>query len=291
MPTIVTHSGAFHADDIFAVAALLLIHPEATVIRSRDPDLISRADIAVDVGHAYAPDRMRFDHHQQGGAGSRQNAIPYASFGLVWKEFGNRLCGSEKVAQVIDDKLVAPIDALDNGVELSEPLFPKIREYTISNFFRSYISYRDKTEEALHEKFMILVGISKDLLSREIEKTAEKLVFMEDVDHAYQSAADKRLIILEKELPWAEFLSEKPEPIYVVSPRKDGNWGVNAVRNDPRGFENRKSLPHEWGGKEGDELARLTGVSDAVFCHRGLFLASARSKEGALQLAEIALNS
>jgi len=36
-------------------------------------------------------------------------------------------------------------------------------------------------------------------------------------------------------------------------------------------------------------LAKVTGVPDATFCHNGRFLAVAKSKEGALKLAEIAL--
>ena len=40
----------------------------------------------------------------------------------------------------------------------------------------------------------------------------------------------------------------------------------------------------------GDEtLQKVTGVEDAVFCHKGLFLAVAKSKEGAIKLAELAL--
>jgi uncharacterized UPF0160 family protein len=38
-----------------------------------------------------------------------------------------------------------------------------------------------------------------------------------------------------------------------------------------------------------EELQKISGVSDATFCHRGLFLAGAKSKEGAIKLAEIAL--
>ena len=40
------------------------------------------ADIVIDVGGQYDPDAGRFDHHQRGGAGERENGIPYSSFGL-----------------------------------------------------------------------------------------------------------------------------------------------------------------------------------------------------------------
>ena len=74
----------------------------------------------------------------------------------------------------------------------------------------------------------------------------------------------------------------------VVYP-KDNTWCVGAVATKPFDFKNRKDLPREWGGKMGDEMKKISGVRDAIFCHKGLFLAVARSKEGALTLAQKAL--
>ena len=48
--TIATHNGSFHADDVFGVAVLRLLHPGATLLRTRDAALIAAADYAVDVG-------------------------------------------------------------------------------------------------------------------------------------------------------------------------------------------------------------------------------------------------
>ncbi|MEK7088001.1 MAG: MYG1 family protein, partial [Patescibacteria group bacterium] len=39
------------------------------------------------------------------------------------------------------------------------------------------------------------------------------------------------------------------------------------------------------------KLAEVTGVPDAVFAHRNRFMAVARSKEGAIALAKLALQS
>ena len=59
--TIVTHSLKFHADDVLAVATLLLIlekENDVTVIRTRDPEIISRADYVVDVGGIDDPEKI-----------------------------------------------------------------------------------------------------------------------------------------------------------------------------------------------------------------------------------------
>jgi uncharacterized UPF0160 family protein len=81
--TIVTHNGNFHADDVFSVAALKSIFSSFTLIRTRDLEIISTADIVIDVGGEYDPEKGRFDHHQRGNAGERENGIPYSSFGLM----------------------------------------------------------------------------------------------------------------------------------------------------------------------------------------------------------------
>jgi len=104
---LVTHNGTFHADDLFATATLALVfNGNIKVIRTRDEEIIKKADFVYDVGGIYNPEKNLFDHHQKEGAGKRENGIPYASFGLVWKKFGKKICGSQKVADEVDQKLV-----------------------------------------------------------------------------------------------------------------------------------------------------------------------------------------
>jgi len=91
---VATHPGNFHADDVFAVAVLQLVHGELEIVRTRDPELQAAADVRIDVGGRHDPATGDFDHHQNGGAGERANGIRYASFGLVWREHGEALAGS-----------------------------------------------------------------------------------------------------------------------------------------------------------------------------------------------------
>src|SRR3990167_4593464 len=114
--TLVTHNGSFHTDDVFAAAALILYLEKTNndfsaqggpasgweVIRTRNPKIIEEGDYVFDVGEVYNEKNNRFDHHQPGGAGKRQNGIEYSSFGLVWKKFGVEICESERVADLID---------------------------------------------------------------------------------------------------------------------------------------------------------------------------------------------
>src|SRR5690554_5270603 len=75
-----THSGKFHSDDVFSAALLTYLNPNIDIIRDYDiPEDFE--GIVFDIGGG------KFDHHQE-GALVRDNGIPYAAFGLLWKEFG-----------------------------------------------------------------------------------------------------------------------------------------------------------------------------------------------------------
>jgi uncharacterized UPF0160 family protein len=115
-----THDGRFHADEIFALAVLKLIFPDLEIVRSRDEKVYKKADIIVDVGHVYDPENLIFDHHQRSFSIKRESGIPYASFGLAWKQYGESLCGSSQTAEYIDSVIVQAIDADDNGIEIYE---------------------------------------------------------------------------------------------------------------------------------------------------------------------------
>src|SRR3954471_4858696 len=125
---VATHDGSFHADDVFAVAALRMVHPGLEVVRSRDPGVIGDVDLRVDVGLRDDPRTGDFDHHQRGGAGERANGIPYASFGLVWRRYGAELCGGDELtAAQVDAHLVQGVDAIDTGFTLSRPVIEGVR--------------------------------------------------------------------------------------------------------------------------------------------------------------------
>src|SRR5689334_3122739 len=90
---VATHDGSFHADEVFALAALSLLGEPLEIVRTRDADVLAACDVRVDVGFRADPASGDFDHHQREGAGERPTGVRYASFGLVWREYGGRLCG------------------------------------------------------------------------------------------------------------------------------------------------------------------------------------------------------
>ncbi|MDP3996068.1 MAG: MYG1 family protein [bacterium] len=291
--TIVTHSGTFHADDVFACAAILRLFGDAEIIRTREEEKIEKGDIVFDVGSEYDAGRSRFDHHQEGGAGVRANGIPYASFGLVWKHFGKEICGNDEVvAKKIDEELVAPIDAEDNGFGERRPFSGETFPYLIQDAVSSFNpTWKEKeNSEGADEKFKEAVLFAGQVLDRMIFRQKHKEEARGLVEQAYNDSADKRIVILDKEYSWQDVVAEFPEPLFVIRPDiSSGNWIVSAVRKTRHSFESRKKLPAEWAGKRSKELVATTGVEDAVFCHNGRFIAVAGSREGATKLAKQAI--
>ncbi|MBY0376591.1 MYG1 family protein [Patescibacteria group bacterium] len=296
MKKLVTHNGSFHTDDIFAAAALSLALTKQNeafeIVRTRDEALIKSADIVFDVGGIYDEVTNRFDHHQVGGAGKRDNGIEYSSVGLVWKKFGIQIAGNEKSAEIIDKKLIAPIDAGDNGIEISESKHDTM-PYLLQNIIgvmRPTWREEDANED---EIFFKCVELAKIILTREIIHANDAILAEEEVLKIYNESENKKIIVLEKEnYPFENTLTKFPEPLFVVCKRKiNDTWGAKAIRADLKTFQNRKNFPMAWAGLYDAELQKASGVEDAIFCHRALFLAVAKSKEGAIKLAQIAVES
>jgi len=297
---IITHSGNFHTDDVFAVTTLTILLDKRgekyEVIRTRDPEVMKTGDFVVDVGGEYNSDKNLFDHHQEGGAGERENGIPYSSFGLVWKKYGEELCGSSEAKNIIDKRFCYPVDAADNGVNTFNQVTADIFPYIIHNItlvFRP--TWREEEEKKRNHSsaFMEYIMVARNILEREIVHAQDEVDGGKLVVDAYEKTKDKRIIIIDGHYPWEDVLNNFPEPLYVVKPdhQNGGKWKVKAVRDIVVGFENRKDLPAGWAGKRGDELAKITGVPDAIFCHNKRFIAVAGSKEGALALARLAVEA
>lgn len=289
---IVVHSGNFHADEVFACAALsILFKGNVEIKRSRDPEVWATGGFVVDVGGEYDAARNHFDHHQEGGAGARENGTPYASFGLVWKHYGEAVAGSAYAANRIDEELAQPIDAGDNGVEtftMKGEVAPYLLQDAMGVFRPAWNETRTE-DEGFFETF----DIAKNILSRAIihARSAEEGVAR--AEEAYRRAPDKRIVVIDHHYPWYEALRAHPEPLFVVKPsRGDENmWKVEAVRDDTHSFKNRKDFPLAWAGKFREELAGITGVPDALFCHNKRFIVAAGSQEGAIALAQLAVDA
>jgi uncharacterized UPF0160 family protein len=289
---IATHDGSFHADDVFAIAALGLLGPQVSVTRTRDPDVLARADIRVDVGFRYDPSTGDFDHHQREFGEVRDNGVRYASFGLIWREFGARVCeGDQDVADAVEATLVQSVDANDTGQRLTQSLIEGVHPMTVDAVIAGFNARWDEELRPEQERlrFDEAVALARGILAREISYAAAGRRAVRIVREAIAAATDPRVIELPANAPWKQVVAaEAPQALYVIYPKRQG-FGLEAVPRELGSFANRRDLPSRWAGREGADLVEVTGVPDALFCHAKRFLVVARSRDAIRQLAALAL--
>ncbi|MNY85728.1 hypothetical protein D3C78_19280 [compost metagenome] len=286
---LVTHDGAFHADEVFSTAILKHLYPDAIILRSRDPEIWKTADVVYDVGMIFDNEKY-FDHHQEHPE-LRSCGTPYSSFGLIWKKFGEQYIQAfvtnvdiQRIWKKVDRDLVFDVDAIDNGIAIPSSIYGVSQ--IIGSFNASYKNQNKKFDEAV----TIAASILKEKVRTEI--TAAKA--FDDVKTAYENRVNKEILILPQGCNWWDNITTidvNKEVLFVVSPIEDGRYNINTVSTAHGTYTARKDLPKHWAGLSGDELNCVAGVHDAIFCHKNLFVASARSLSSAIHMAQIAVES
>ncbi len=319
--TIATHDGPFHADDVLGVAILSALHRPSHIIRTRDPVRLETADFAVDVGGIWDPTRGRFDHHQRSFDGRRtlkldesdphsSSGVAYASAGLVWQHHGAAYVRGvahamgfaapddaiERVVAEVDESLVQYIDLVDNGNRDVAP-----GNFGISALLGSlnatWLEERGADQASRDERrlgrFLDAVGIACAFLDAITRRALGRPLAATIVRASERRLGGRLLQLPEGGIPWKPtVVVEMSEVLLVTYPSGPGGPHlVQTVPIDANATASRHDLPCEWAGLGGDELARVSGVADATFCHPNRFIAGAKSVHGALRLAQLALGS
>ena len=291
---VVTHNGVFHADEIFSLAMLKVIFEDINIIRTRDMEVINNGDIVVDVGGIYDTKNLRFDHHQRGFEFKRDgNEVKYSSFGLTFEHFHKELFKKlnikekhfERIFYSVDKELVQQIDAHDNGELEVKSCNKNNGEYIAVNTLSNAISVFNSLN---NEGFYKAIEFAQIILTQSIYRSYEFIEAEEYIAEQYKNSTDERILVLEKFYPFQSVINklEFNEICFVIFPDKVNGWRVQTVKD---GFKNKVDLPKEWGGLEKDELKAVSNIEDIIFCHKGLFIAGAESKESALKIANISL--
>lgn len=274
---VLTHGGKFHADDVFSGAFLRLIRPNLRIQRAfQVPEGYS--GLVFDLG--WGP----FDHHQQ-GAPVRENGIPYAAFGLLWKELGAEFLRSrlpaedaEREARFFDESFVQPLD-LDDNTGCGTPLASVIADFNPP--WDSTESPDDAYEEAvcfakrlLEKRFSSLFAICR----------ASSLV------RPALAAMQDHIVILDTYCPWKQVLAGT-DAWFVVYPSQRGGYSAQTVppKNGSGGAP--MDFPSSWAGKTAGELQTLTGLPTLRFCHNSQFLIAADTVSDAVSACYFAIQA
>lgn len=289
----ITHSGTFHADEVFATVLLSLVLDNINILRINEVDesKIYKEAIIYDVGLG------ELDHHQAGGNGKRNNGISYAACGLIWKKYGIRILenigiSSDNIDYLfnkIDKNLIQFIDANDNGITPS--IKTDYKYISLASIIASFNPNWDEDVDA-DIRFMDAINLAKIVVRNEFESEISKLKAKSKVENAI-NCSENDIMILDEFMPWKEFILESnlnkaKDILYVVFPSNRGGYNVYAVPKEEGSFENRKSFPKEWAGLRDENLQKVTGVKTARFCHNACFICTAETKEDAMKLANLA---
>jgi uncharacterized UPF0160 family protein len=307
---IVTHSGKFHADDAWAVAVLKVLHPDSEIVRTRDAAIIEQADFAVDVGGIWDPASGRFDHHQKGFDGARQSGVVYASAGLVWREYGARCVAAlaaahtgqrlsddaaREIAYAIDADIVQYLDMSDTGAARNAPgsygLSAVISGFNPNWLDEQRMGFGEPTEAYRLGQFRRAMELLTDIMINAVKYRVGATLAVEQVRQSEVLEDGKVLFLKNSALPWTSVVrKEMPKILFVISHNLgEQRYMLHTVPMSPETFDARADLPAAWAGLRDAELAAVTGVPDAGFCHNGRFIAAVKSYEGARVMARQAL--
>jgi uncharacterized UPF0160 family protein len=309
---IVTHNGKFHADDAWAVAVLHILFPEADIVRTRDPAIIEAADFVVDVGGIWDPRAGRFDHHQKGFEGARASGVPYASAGLVWREYGARCVAAlahahtghaldedaaQQLAYAIDADIVQYLDLSDVGAAKNAPggygMSAVVSGYNPNWLDEQRLGYGAEAEAYRLAQFRKAMAFLADVMTNAVKYRVGATLALAQVRGGQVLEGGRLLFLKNAALPWTSVVrKEMPKVLFVISHSlSEDRYMLHTVPATVDTFDARADLPQAWAGLRDDDLAAVTGVPDAKFCHNGRFIAAAKSYEGAYAMAKLALQA
>ena len=278
------HDGKFHADDVTAVALLLmygLVHIDL-IIRTRNLPLLQQCEYVCDVGGVLDFASKRFDHHQKSYTGNR------ASAGLVLQYLQDEGYIIEDEAVFLADNYINSVDLIDTGQSL--PTTAHIVD--IVDECSSLYPY--PVEEELNSEFTQAVLIITSHLDRlMIHYHSIKNVLEPYIKSIMDKSVD--LLIFDKYIEWVTTffrLDGETHPAnFVIMPDYASNWILRCVPTNAHGLEMRKLLPKTWHGLSGSELSSLVGIDHGVFCHKNGFISIWGCKKSAEQAYYVMCNN
>lgn len=264
-----THGGGFHADDVFSSALLRMLNPNIVILRGNAvPEEFD--GIVYDIGGG------KFDHHQKQKL-YRENGIPYAAFGLLWKEYGSLLLAYEDV-ETFDKEFVQQIDLSDNTGEYYEV------SQIISDFNPSW-----DDEISLDDRFGEAVEFAQTILKNRFQKIRAKKRAQKEVQR-FLEEQEGPILVLDRFYPWKDVVCAS-DKLYVIFPSARSGYMIQAVPQSAEEITLKKAFPMEWRGKSQNELKKITGIPTFTFCHMSGFICAADTIADAKKIAQLAAGS
>lgn len=328
--TLVTHAGAFHADELMAIVLLeqfYLLRPvrvwmgdeaglealvrdgirpvvpavvlpdgredrrePAWVVRTRSPALLTAArnqadTFVIDVGGQLDPGQLNLDHHQASMTDGWDDGTPYSSTGLVWRwlQAQGHLSSLPQAMQTeIEDTLIRPLDAHDNGVALcNEALVVEAYNRGAGN------------TELQAAQFDKALDFLREVLANHLHRARMKLEAQDILAEAWMMAQARKetFVILPEALPYPDgagllkALSEDQATLLGV-PGKGNRYSLISLPGDSGRFSSKCPMPEDWGGRMDFIVDTPEGAVELAFSHKTGFMCVV--KGGAVEARRVA---
>lgn len=321
MARIGTHSGTFHCDE--ALGCFLLkqtdAFKDASIVRTRNPDVLKDLDVVIDVGGVYDPSTNRFDHHQRGfeeifGHGF---ATKLSSAGLVYKHYGKQIVAAlvglpadhpdvHTVYLAVYKSFMEGIDAIDNGINQWDSDAPP--KYLNNTHLSARVGRlnpdwnEDQSDDTSMQRFQKAMVLTGEEFLESVQYYAKSWLpargfVKESLEQRFQIDPSGAVVKLTHYCPWKEHLHQLEEELgcqgqvlYVVyEDDREKKWRVQAMSAAPGSFQSRKPLPAAWRGLRDEELSAASGIPGGVFVHASGFIGGNATLEGAVEMARKAL--
>jgi uncharacterized UPF0160 family protein len=277
------HDGSFHADEITACALLLAfgLVDRDKICRSRDARLLDTCEYVCDVGGVYDPASKRFDHHQVSYAGD------FSSAGMVWAYLKEEGIVDLATYEFVNRSFLLGVDAHDNG--------KSTLEMGVCNFSQVITSFVPAVYDAPKEELLKAFFEALDFTLGYIQRILAKFQYMRSCREkvALSMSQKGRVLFFEEAMPWMdsffELGGEAHPALFVVMP-SSGHWKLRGIPpKEEEKMQVRFPLPAAWAGLLDEELVKVSGISGALFCHKGRFISVWKTKEDALKAVEFVL--
>lgn len=301
---------------------------EIDLRRTRNPNELQHCDIVFDVGQIHAPKNYRFDHHgSSSGAGrlsksatkqaGKEVYIPYSGIGLLWKNFGEEFVRMaikrtssdetqaeaepwmiEKVTEEMDQRIIQGICAHDAGMTGQDNKDEEVvRTMTLAEAMQRMNvcqAMRGFGPELQKRQMFRAAGMFINTLIPCINSSIDLQINIPQVKAVIQECKEKGnqiLVVNTFSSAWRVLIASAPQILFVIQQQTDerGTYAVLAVPTGNNKF--RALLPDEWSDHGAEALSAITGIHDAVFCHKERFHATALSQGGAIKLAKKAIET
>jgi uncharacterized UPF0160 family protein len=155
------------------------------------------------------------------------------------------------------------------------------------------LGYGAEAEAYRLAQFRKAMDFLTDVIINSVKYRVGAILALAQVRQAEVLENGRLLFLKNAALPWSSVVrKEMPKVLFVLSHSlSEDRYMLHTVPATTDTFDARADLPESWAGLRDADLAAVTGVPDAKFCHNGRFIAAAKSYEGAYAMAKQALQA